>query len=161
MPILQFQPIKEPHISYEIGDMDGTYISVSIKHCNIDNGVAIETGERLEKLDGNFRVYNGFNNNAQELKEEGYVGVISYRDGIENAEFYIQSNVSTDDFARLINLFSNNNIGLVTIQLPLNDKNFYYGLLPDDPIIWKVKEQSWVSIENCKIVFRLRDMIAM
>jgi hypothetical protein len=148
MPKLQFKPVKEPYISHAIGDKNGSYISVSLKHWNIQQGVQIETGERLESLAGNLRVYSKFS------EPDGYVGILSYNEGVEQPSFYIQVNVPADEFIRLTHLFLNSSVALVDIETPLRDEKLSFGLLPSDPKIWRVKDQCWVPLESCVISFK-------
>lgn len=161
MPLFQFKPVNKPYIKHVVGDKYGSYISASIKCYNFQNGVALETGERLEELAGNLYLHRGFGEERQELKEEGYLGVLSYYKGVEDAGFHIYIYVSNEEFDNLAQLFSNNILSLVNIETPLGNKLLNYGLLPDDPMVWKVKEQPWIPLESCDFSFMLGGDVAL
>ena len=160
MPILQFMPVKEPWLKHVIGDKYGTHISVPIQQCHVQNGVALETGERLEAMQGALNLCKEFGENTQELKKDGYLGVLSYQENIEAASFVVQVHVSANEFLHLCEMFSRNKLGLLNIETPLSDKRLHYGLLPTDPMVWKVRDQSWAPIEKCDISFFFAGCIA-
>lgn len=152
---LQFVPTSCAYIKIDIADKENTHISVPIEHINsYKRCTLLETGEFLDSMEGQLYMCTDSSKDKQELKNEGYVGYLSYAEGVEAGSYILQIHITEEEFNRIIHIISNSNdLVQINIETPLHGKNLRYGTSPDDPIEWSVKENNWVHIEKCDFTF--------
>ena len=160
MAFLQFTPKKNAYLTVDIADIGNTHISIPIQHVHSNRRcIVLENSEFLDSLAGELNIYNydaSSNDDKKELKNEGYVGYLSYQfmEGMEAGEFTVQIHVSGEEFKRMTkNLSIGNNLAIINIETPLHGKDLRYANGPDDPIEWRTETNNWVHIEECKFEF--------
>jgi len=160
---LWFTPSTNTYIKIDVADIGNTHISAPIQHINnYKRCTLLKTGEFLDLMDGQLYIYNYDESPEKKLKNEGYVGYLSYVEGIEAGAFFVSIYVSKEEFNRIVKILSTGNkLVQIDIDTPLHGEDLRYGLLPDSPIEWNTEINNWVFIEKCGFKFEFCNNIKL